>query len=45
MTPGAIERTAAEYRQLFAKSGFEVTRIIPTKSPMSIIEAVVITNY
>ncbi len=39
MTPGAKERTAQEYRQLFAKSGFEVTRIIPTKSPMSIIEA------
>jgi hypothetical protein len=42
MTPGAIERTAEEYRQLFAKSGFEVSRIIPTKSPMSIIEAVLI---
>ncbi|MGL5793040.1 MAG: methyltransferase, partial [Waterburya sp.] len=42
MTPGAKERTAQEYRQLFAKSGFEVTRIIPTKSPMSIIEAIVI---
>ena len=40
MTPGAIERTATEYRQLFAKSGFEVSQIIPTKSPMSIIEAV-----
>jgi hypothetical protein len=39
MTPGAIERTAEEYRQLFAKSGFEVNRTIPTKSPMSIIEA------
>ncbi len=40
MTPGAIERTAEEYEELFAQSGFEVTRIIPTKSPMSIIEAV-----
>lgn len=40
MTPGAIERTAEEYSQLLAQSGFEVTRIIPTKSPMSIIEAV-----
>lgn len=45
MTPAAKERTAQEYRQLFAKSGFEVTRIIPTKSPMSIIEAIVITDY
>ncbi len=42
MTPGAIERTAVEYRQLFAKSGFEVSRIIPTKSPMSIIEAIAV---
>lgn len=41
MTPGAKERTAQEYRQLFAKSGFEVTGIISTKSPMSIIEAVI----
>jgi O-methyltransferase domain/Dimerisation domain len=40
MTPGATERTAEEYSQLLAKSGFEVTRIVPTKSPMSIIEAV-----
>lgn len=40
MTPGAIERTAEQYAQLFAKSGFEVTRIVPTKSPMSIIEAI-----
>jgi hypothetical protein len=45
MTPGAKERNAQEYRQLFTESGFEVTRIIPTKSPMSIIEAIVITNY
>jgi O-methyltransferase domain/Dimerisation domain len=45
MTPGAKERNAQEYRQLFTESGFEVTRIIPTKSPMSIIEARVITNY
>jgi hypothetical protein len=40
MTPGAIERTAEEYSQLLAKSGFKVTQIIPTKSPMSIIEAI-----
>ncbi len=39
MTPGAIERTADEYIQLLANSGFKVTRIVPTKSPMSIIEA------
>jgi hypothetical protein len=39
MTPGAIERTAEEYRQLLTKSGFEVNQSILTKSPMSIIEA------
>jgi ubiquinone/menaquinone biosynthesis C-methylase UbiE len=42
MTPGAIERTAEEYRQLLAKSGFEVNQSIPTKSPMSIIEAIAV---
>ncbi|MBE9043762.1 methyltransferase [Pleurocapsales cyanobacterium LEGE 10410] len=40
MTPGAIERTAEEYGQLLSQAGFETTRIIPTKSPMSIIEAI-----
>jgi O-methyltransferase domain/Dimerisation domain len=39
MTPGAIERTADQYCKLLEKSGFEVSNIIPTKSPMSIIEA------
>jgi hypothetical protein len=45
MTPGAIERTAEQYSQLLTTSGFKVTRIIPTKSPMSIVEAIVITDY
>ncbi len=40
MTPGAIERTAEEYGQLLGEAGFEISRIIPTKSPMSIIEAI-----
>lgn len=40
MTPGAIERTAEEYGQLLSQAGFEIDRIIPTKSPMSIIEAI-----
>ena len=39
-SPGGAERTADEYRQLLAQAGFELTRIIPTKSPFSIIEAV-----
>ena len=34
------ERTETEYRALFAKAGLEVTRIIPTPSPYSVIEGV-----
>lgn len=38
-TPGC-ERTEAEYRTLFDKGGFELSRIIPTMSPFSIIEGI-----
>ena len=37
--PGGRERTEEEFRSLFARSGFRLTRIIPTKSPQSVIEA------
>ncbi len=37
---GGKERTEAEYRALLRASGFELTRVIPTPSAMSIIEAV-----
>jgi O-methyltransferase domain/Dimerisation domain len=40
MMPGGRERTADEFRALFARSGFEMTRIVPTRSPLSVIEAV-----
>ncbi|MDQ3650224.1 MAG: acetylserotonin O-methyltransferase [Acidobacteriota bacterium] len=40
VSPGGAERTEAEYRALLAAAGFTLTRIIPTKSPFSIIEAV-----
>ncbi len=40
LSPGGLERTADEYRALFAAAGFELTRIIPTASPMSVIEGV-----
>jgi hypothetical protein len=40
ISPGGKERTAEEYRVLLANAGFELTRIIPTKSPFSVIEAV-----
>ena len=35
----ARERTAAEYRNLLNKAGFRTTRIVPTASPLSIVEA------
>jgi hypothetical protein len=37
--PGGRERTEQEYAELFAKAGFRLTRVIPTKSPYSVIEA------
>jgi hypothetical protein len=39
LLPGGRERTEQEFRDLFARSGFELTRIVPTKSPLSVIEA------
>lgn len=40
VSPGGKERTAAEYKDLFARAGLRLTRIVPTKSPYSVIEAV-----
>ncbi|MCM3874518.1 MAG: acetylserotonin O-methyltransferase [Pyrinomonadaceae bacterium] len=39
VSPGGAERTPDEYRDLLAKAGFALRRIIPTKSPLSIVEA------
>lgn len=36
---GGRERTAAEFSALFERSGFALTRIVETRSPMRIIEA------
>jgi ubiquinone/menaquinone biosynthesis C-methylase UbiE len=38
--PGGRERTEQEYRKLFADAGFKVTKILPTKSALNVIEAV-----
>lgn len=38
--PGGQERTQDEYRDLLAKAGFRLTRVIPTASDVSIVEAV-----
>lgn len=40
VSPGGKERTANEYADLFRQAGLKLSRIIPTKSPYSIIEAV-----
>jgi hypothetical protein len=40
VSPGGTERTAEEYNALLRQAGFRLTRIVPTKSPFSIIEAV-----
>lgn len=40
VSPGGKERTAAEYDDLFAQAGLWLSRIVPTKSPYSVIEAV-----
>jgi len=36
----SFERTEAEYRALFERAGFKLTRIVPTPSPHSVLEAV-----
>jgi len=38
--PGGRERTADEFKSLFERSGFHMKKIVPTKSPLSVIEAV-----
>ncbi len=40
LTIGGRERTETEYRALLAKAGFKVTKITPTLSQFSVIEAV-----
>jgi hypothetical protein len=40
VTVGGQERTADEYRALLRTAGFALTRIVPTTSPLSLIEAV-----
>jgi ubiquinone/menaquinone biosynthesis C-methylase UbiE len=40
VSPGGKERTAAEYEELFSRARLRLTRIVPTKSPYSVIEAI-----
>ena len=39
MMPGGKERSEAEFAALFKSAGFRLTRIVPTKSPLSVVEA------
>jgi len=36
---GGLERTEEQFRTLFAEAGFNLTRIVRTKSPLSVVEA------
>jgi len=38
--PGGMERTAKGYAELLAKSGLKLARVVPTASPVSVVEAV-----
>ena len=40
LIPGGKERTEAEYRALFNEAGFELSRIVPTNTELSIVEGV-----
>jgi hypothetical protein len=36
---GGRERTVKEFEALFTRAGFKMTRVVPTKSPFSLLEA------
>jgi hypothetical protein len=38
--PGGMERTEKGYGELLAKAGLELTRVVPTASPVSVVESV-----
>ncbi|MDB5312849.1 MAG: Methyltransferase [Gemmataceae bacterium] len=37
---GGLERTEAEFRQLFAAHDFRLTRVVPTAGDVSVVEGV-----
>jgi len=39
LLPGGRERTEEDFRALFRRAGFELSRVIPTQSPLSVLEA------
>ena len=40
LMPGGRERTEEEFRSLFARAGFRLTRVVPTAAPLWVVEAV-----
>jgi hypothetical protein len=40
IAPGGQERTEQEYAALFGKAGLRLTKVVPTASPVSVVEAV-----
>ncbi len=42
VSTGGRKRTTAEFRQLLGVVGFRRTRIVPTASPLSLIEAALV---
>lgn len=41
---GGRERTEEQFRELFGKADLRLVRVIPTKSPYSVIEAEIVPN-
>jgi hypothetical protein len=39
--PGGRERSEEEFRQLFSKAGLRLNRVVPTKAPLWVVEAVI----
>ena len=37
--PGGQERTEQEYGELLGKAGLALTRVVPSESPVSVVEA------
>jgi hypothetical protein len=40
VVPGGQERTQADYAALLSKARFHLTRVVPTESAVSVVEAV-----
>jgi O-methyltransferase domain/Dimerisation domain len=38
-SPGGVERTEEEYRELLDRAGLRLARVVPTESPYSVVEA------